>query len=53
MNDQINGDGIMIYPDGGEYRGTFKDGLRHGIGVMIHPNGSKQVGRWENDNFIE
>ena len=53
INDQINGDGIMTYPDGGEYRGTFKDGLRHGNGVMIYPNGSKQVGWWENDNFIE
>lgn len=53
INDQINGDGIMTYPDGGEYRGTFKDGLRHGNGAMIYPNGRKQVGRWENDNFIE
>ena len=30
--DRIEGQGKVAYEDGSSYRGTFKDGLRHGQG---------------------
>ena len=44
--------GIKIFPNGGEYEGELKDGMRHGYGSMKYPEGNKMKkyeGQWEND----
>ncbi len=51
--DCINGTGKMIYSTGHEFRGEFKDGMRHGKGVLKAPGNRKIVGTWEDNEIKE
>ena len=44
-----NGLGVLIYPDGGKYIGSWKNGEKYGHGTFTYSYGSKYVGSWEND----
>ena len=44
--DCLNGDGKMIYPDGGKYEGAFQHGNFHGLGKFDYPGGAYYVGNW-------
>ena len=46
-NDQRHGKGTMIDPDGGMFKGDFRDGKQHGKGTCIFDNGDKYEGDWE------
>ena len=39
----------MIWPDGNNYEGDWKDGKRNGQGMMTEPNGNKYLGEWKDD----
>lgn len=41
-----NGNGIIVYDDGSEYKGDYKLGLRHGPGTMLWANGNYYTGSW-------
>ena len=50
LEDGYTGQGT--YGDiGGEYKGEWKDGLRHGQGTTTYANGDKYVGEYK-DNMI-
>lgn len=36
----IDGVGVMTYPDGKVFEGTFKKGVKEGKGRLVHPNGA-------------
>lgn len=40
---------MKYFPDGGLYRGDFKQGLRHGWGYMKYANGFVYIGKWYKD----
>ena len=44
-----NGPGTMSYPEGGEYKGEWKDGQRHGRGTLTSPYAGHYKGHWKND----
>ncbi|SDD96866.1 hypothetical protein [Sporomusa acidovorans] len=44
-----DGQGVMLYPDGGKYEGAFRKGLRQGEGVMTWANGDCYRGHWLKD----
>jgi len=46
MDNLPNGQGIIIYPDGDTYEGSWKDGKKHGMGVEGTPGGEKKKGYW-------
>jgi hypothetical protein len=46
--DCINGEGTMVYSNGGKYVGSFKDGKIEGKGMLIFGNGDKYIGEWQN-----
>ena len=31
------------------YKGTFKDGIKHGLGICIFSNGAIYKGEWKNN----
>ena len=37
---------IKQYDDGSVYKGTFKDGIRHGLATYVTPNGFTYTGQW-------
>jgi hypothetical protein len=41
-----SGLGVMIFPDGKKYVGSWKNGKKNGQGTYNNPNGSKYIGRW-------
>ena len=43
-----NGTGTMIWPNGDQYVGEWKDSKTHGLGTMKWSNGTKWVGNWKN-----
>lgn len=46
----MNGSGEMRWGDGREYKGTWKDGKRHGKSCeMSWPNGDKYAGEFADD----
>ena len=45
----IDGDGNMVFKDGGSYNGDFKDGKREGTGTFKWENGDVYTGGWKND----
>ncbi|AYV87202.1 MAG: hypothetical protein Sylvanvirus34_11 [Sylvanvirus sp.] len=56
-NDKPNGEGTMKYSNGNMYKGTWKDGNRHGLGTMTYVSErdfckkeveKEVVGRWVN-----
>ena len=46
MNGQ-NGQGTYTFPDGREYVGSWKDGIRNGRGKETLPNGTMFVGEYK------
>jgi len=52
---QLNGKGIMNYPDGRRYEGEYKNNKRDGYGIMnyqavgLYQEGSRYEGEWKND----
>ena len=47
--DTLSGTGIMQFPIGDQYNGTFDKGLRCGNGVYTWQSGDKYDGCWKND----
>jgi len=50
-----NGDGTMMYANGGRYIGEWKKGLRHGVGKYIfNLDGKDSIadGKWKNDAYL-
>lgn len=39
VDDCRDGQGVMVYADGGRYQGSWKAGQRHGEGLMAFPDG--------------
>ena len=50
-NNQINGQGKLIYINGNTYEGNFKDGMKNGQGIFIWKNGDKYEGQWSMDKM--
>jgi hypothetical protein len=44
----MNGQGILLWPDGREYRGEFRDDKREGFGVFKWKDGRTYRGHWIN-----
>ena len=40
----VNGQGLLVYPDGGSYEGQFKDGRFEGRGIKIFDDGGSYEG---------
>lgn len=49
--DCANGKGTMIYPDGSEYVGQWKNDKRNGQGTMRFPDGGSLAGQWKEGRF--
>ncbi len=49
QGDCTNGYGTAVLPDGNNYVGEFREGIRTGWGSMTYPDGIKYVGNWQND----
>lgn len=47
-NDQMNGHGIMFYPNGDTYIGEYKKSKKHGVGIYKWRNGVKEIGEFKN-----
>jgi hypothetical protein len=48
-----SGDGKIRYPDGTQYVGWIKEGLRHGRGRLLDSEGAVlQDGKWKADTFV-
>ena len=47
--DCFNGEGVMEFPNGDEYHGSFKNGEASGDGVMKFANGNNYYGHWEHN----
>ena len=45
----VTGQGTYTYPDGRQYVGEWKNGIRHGQGTYTFLDGGQYVGEWEND----
>ena len=43
-----NGTGTMVWSNGDQYVGGWKDSKTHGVGTMTWSNGTKYVGDWKN-----
>ena len=43
-----NGTGTMIWPNGDQYVGEWKDGKIHGVGTLTWSDGTKYAGDWKN-----
>jgi len=42
-----NGTGTMIWPNGDQYVGEWKNSKTHGVGTLTWSNGTKYVGEWK------
>jgi hypothetical protein len=49
VHNQIQGKGIMIFPDRTIYNGDFKEGRIEGHGIMQNPSGDRYIGKFKND----
>ena len=43
----------MVYANGNQYIGQWKNNRRHGVGKLILTTGKIQEGDWEKDQFLE
>ena len=43
-----NGTGTMVWPNGDQYVGEWKDGKIHGVGTLTWSDGTKYAGDWKN-----
>jgi len=41
-----HGHGVMRWPDGREYFGSWANGQRHGQGTLLYADGSMYSGEW-------
>ena len=48
QNDELNGQGKILYADGEEYIGEFSDNQIHGWGTYTYPSGEKYIGEYKN-----
>jgi len=48
---QPNGQGTIIYVEGGSHTGEFRDGLPNGQGTITWPNGSVYVGEFRDNKY--
>lgn len=48
LNDEMHGEGVMIWKNKKRYIGSWKKGLMHGKGEMIWPNGKSYKGDYKN-----
>lgn len=46
-DDVKHGEGVLTWPDGRKYEGTFKNGRMHGIGLWYELDGSIRKGEWQ------
>jgi len=51
ISDYFGGQEITKYPNGDEYIGEYKDGVKHGQGTLNFANGDKYIGGFKNDIF--
>lgn len=42
----------MLYFNGDQYKGEWKNNKKEGRGIMIYANGEKFEGKWENDEKV-
>lgn len=48
----MHGKGLMVYPNGDQYEGTFYKGKRHGAGQLKNIFvGDKLGGQWKKDTL--
>jgi hypothetical protein len=47
--DCSQGEGVYKYPDGGKYKGAWKNNLQDGEGTYHYANGDKYKGMWKNN----
>ena len=52
VNDNKEGEGEMIWPDGSRYIGQWKDGKQHGIGTIIDQDNKSKIGEYNEGNAI-
>ena len=45
-NNKLNGNGIIIFPEGCLYDGTLLDGIPDGYGKFVNSDGSSYIGEW-------
>ena len=50
VNGVPNGLGVLIYPGGGKYVGSWKNGKPNGQGTLTFPDGRKYVGEFKDGN---
>ena len=47
----VNGQGLLVYPDGGSYEGQFKDGRFEGRGIKIFDDGGSYEGEFKGGRY--
>jgi hypothetical protein len=48
-NNNMDGKGVIIWPDESRYEGDFHSGKMHGKGTKHFANGNRYIGDWKND----
>ena len=48
VNGQMNGQGVMKYPNGRQYEGTWLNDMRDGKAFERYPNGNSYYGYFKN-----
>ena len=48
-----NGMGTYTYSTGANYKGTFKNGRKHGKGTFTYANGKIEEGIWKKDKLVK
>lgn len=46
---QKDGRGVQIWPDGSRYDGFWRDGMANGYGRLVHAEGDVYEGEWTED----
>jgi len=49
----IAGKGALVYQNGNQYAGDFRNGKKEGNGVCIYPNGKRLNGLWKEDKLVK
>ena len=48
-DNNMEGKGVMTWPDGNKFEGEFKGGKMEGEGTKVFANGNKYIGQFKND----
>ena len=51
-NDMFNGEGRLVFEDGGIYEGEWKNDRKHGLGRLTDHDGKKHIGYFFEDEFL-